>query len=103
MFIAAICATVYEPWIPITFVAWASLIGSSVAIFFGYIVSVLAIGIGDVSFTAQFGYVGFIAAMILGYVFFAKWPDAWALPRAGIIVSTGAFTLYRQKLRIAEH
>ena len=103
VFIAATCATVYEPWIPITFVAWASLIGSSAAIFFGYIVSVLAIRIGDVSFTAQFRYVGLIVALILGYVFFAEWPDAWALAGAGIIVSTGAFTLYRQKLRIAGH
>ena len=64
------------------------------AIFFGYIVSVLAIRIGDVSFTAQFRCVGLIAALILGYVFFAEWSDAWALAGAGIIVSTGAFTLY---------
>ena len=34
VFKAATYATVYEPWIPITFVAWASLIGSSVEIFF---------------------------------------------------------------------
>ena len=64
------------------------------AIFFGYIVSVLAIGIGDVSFTAHFRYAGLIAALILGYVFFVEWPDVWALAGAGIIVSTGAFTLY---------
>ena len=103
VFIAPIFATAYEPWIPITFVAWASLIGSSMAIFFEYIVSVLAIRIGDVSFTAQFRYVGLTIALVLGYVFFAEWPGSWALAGAGIIISTGAFTLYRQKLWIAEH
>ena len=70
------------------------------AIFFGYIASVMAIRIGDVSFTAQFRYVGLITALILGFVFFGEWPDVWALAGAGVIVSTGAFTLYRQSLRI---
>ena len=97
VFVAASLATVFEPWVPITLVAWVALLGSAVAIFFGYIVSVMAIRIGDVSFTAQFRYVGLIAALILGYVFFAEWPDAFALIGAGVIVGTGAFTLYRQR------
>jgi S-adenosylmethionine uptake transporter len=57
----------------------------------------MAIRTGDVSFTAQFRYVGLIAALILGYVFFSEWPDALALTGAGVIVGTGAFTLYRQR------
>ena len=97
VFVAAGFATVFEPWVPITGPAWAALLGSSVAIFFGYIVSVMAIRTGDVSFTAQFRYVGLIAALILGYVFFSEWPDALALTGAGVIVGTGAFALYRQR------
>jgi S-adenosylmethionine uptake transporter len=97
VFVAASLATAFEPWVPITLAAWAALLGSAVAIFFGYIVSVMAIRTGDVSFTAQFRYVGLIAALILGYVFFAEWPDAFALIGAGVIVGTGAFTLYRQR------
>jgi S-adenosylmethionine uptake transporter len=57
----------------------------------------MAIRTGDVSFTAQFRYVGLIAALILGYVFFAEWPDAFALIGAGVIVGTGAFTIFRQR------
>ena len=97
VFVAASLATVFEPWVPITLVAWVALLGSAVAIFFGYIVSVMAIRTGDVSFTAQFRYVGLIAALILGYVFFAEWPDAFALIGAGVIVGTGAFTICRQR------
>ena len=97
VFLAASLAALFEPWVPITGPAWVALLGSSVAIFFGYIVSVMAIRTGDVSFTAQFRYVGLIAALILGYVFFSEWPDALALTGAGVIVGTGAFTLYRQR------
>ena len=98
VFLAASLAALFEPWVPITGPAWVALLGSSVAIFFGYIVSVMAIRTGDVSFTAQFRYVGLIAALILGYVFFSEWPDALALAGAGVIVGTGAFTLYRQSV-----
>ena len=97
VFVAASLATVFEPWVPITLVAWAILLGASVAIFFGYMASVMAIRTGDVSFTAQFRYVGLIAALILGYVFFAEWPDTFALIGAGVIVGTGTFTIYRQR------
>ena len=97
VFVAASLTTVFEPWVPITSAAWAALVGASVAIFFGYSASVMAIRTGDVSFTAQFRYVGLIAALILGYVFFAEWPDTFALIGAGVIVGTGTFTLYRQR------
>ena len=97
VFVAASLATVFEPWVPITLAAWVTLLGASVAIFFGYMASVMAIRTGDVSFTAQFRYVGLIAALILGYVFFSEWPDTFALVGAGVIVGTGAFTLYRQQ------
>tara|TARA_B100000780_G_scaffold207012_1_gene147393 strand:+ start:2815 stop:3678 length:864 start_codon:yes stop_codon:yes gene_type:complete len=97
VFAAASLAAAFETWAPISFLAWTALLGSSVAIFFGYIVSVLAIRIGDVSFTAQFRYVGLITALILGYVFFSEWPDFYSLLGAGVIVGTGAFTIYRQR------
>ncbi len=97
VFVAASLATVFEPWVPITLAAWATLLGASVAIFFGYMASVMAIRTGDVSFTAQVRYVGLIAALILGYVFFAEWPDTFALIGAGVIMGTGTFTLYRQR------
>ncbi|MDT2075461.1 MAG: DMT family transporter [Planktomarina sp.] len=98
VFAAASFAAVFEPWVPITFAAWVALFGASVAIFFGYIVSVTAIRTGDVSFTAQFRYVGLIVALILGYVFFAEWPDVFSLIGAAVIMGTGVFTLYRQRV-----
>jgi S-adenosylmethionine uptake transporter len=97
VFGAASVATMFEPWVSISLTSWAALCGSSLAILLGYLVSVYAIRTGDVSFTAQFRYIGLIAALILGYVFFGEWPDRLALMGAAIIVGTGAFTLYRQQ------
>lgn len=97
VFGAASVAMMFEPWVAISLTSWAALCGSSLAIFLGYLVSVYAIRTGDVSFTAQFRYIGLIAALILGYVFFGEWPDRLALMGAAIIGGTGAFTLYRQQ------
>ena len=98
VFCAAAVAAMFEPWVAISLTSWAALCGSSFAILLGYLVSVYAIRTGDVSFTAQFRYIGLIAALILGYVLFGEWPDRLALLGAAIIVGTGAFTLYRQRI-----
>ena len=97
VFCAASVATMFEPWVAISLTSWAALCGSSLTIVLGYLVSVYAIRTGDVSFTAQFCYIGLIAALILGYVCFGEWPDLLALMGAAIITGTGAFTLYRQR------
>ena len=97
VFGAASVAMMFEPWVAISLTSWAALCGASLAILLGYLVSVYAIRTGDVSFTAQFRYIGLIAALILGYVFFGEWPDRLALMGAAIIVGTGAFTLYRKQ------
>ena len=97
VFCAASVATMLEPWVAISLTSWAALCGSSLTIVLGYLVSVYAIRTGDVSFTAQFRYIGLIAALILGYVCFGEWPDLLALMGAAIITGTGAFTLYRQR------
>ena len=97
VFGAASVAMMFEPWVAISLTSWAALCGSSLTILLGYLVSVYAIRTGDVSFTAQFRYIGLIAALILGYVFFGEWPDRLALMGAAIIGGTGAFTLYRQQ------
>lgn len=57
----------------------------------------MAIRTGDVNFTAQFRYIGMIAALFLGDVFFAEWPDVFGLIGAGVIMGTGAFAVYRQR------
>lgn len=87
--------SVSETWAPITDVVALYLMGAVVFLVLGYIFSVSAMRIGDVGFVAPFRYVSLLAALILGAVFFAEWPNGLALCGAGIVVVTGVFTLLR--------
>ncbi|WP_316247407.1 hypothetical protein ROLI_035440 [Roseobacter fucihabitans] len=76
----------------------ALLIGAaSVFIVGGYYFSVQVMRSGDVSFVAPFRYTGLIWALALGFVLFGEWPSVLTLIGAGVIVSTGLFTLYRER------
>lgn len=63
------CGAFFEPWRDVSLESWVLLTGSSVSVFFGYIVSVLAIRMGKVSFTSQSSYSGLLVTLVLGYIF----------------------------------
>lgn len=62
-----------------------------------YICSVSAMRVGDIGFIAPFRYTSLLWAIILGWVFFATFPDAYALIGAAIVVATGIYTLLRER------
>ena len=68
-FVARGCGAFFEPWRDVSLESWVLLTGSSVSVFFGYIVSVLAIRMGKVSFTSQSSYSGLLVTLVLGYIF----------------------------------
>ncbi|MGA9436004.1 MAG: EamA/RhaT family transporter, partial [Roseobacter sp.] len=70
---------------------------SSLFIVGGYFFSVQVMRSGDVSFIAPFRYTGLIWALALGWFVFGDWPVPMTLLGAGIIVTTGLFTLYRER------
>ena len=89
------CAT--QTWVPVTLTASAQLLGAMCAIVFGYVFSVAAMRTGELGFVAPFRYTGLIAALFLGWVIFAEWPDRLTLLGAAIVVATGVFTLMRER------
>lgn len=90
-------ASLFEPWAPISPLALGQLSGSMIAIIFGYVFSVAAMRSGELGFVAPFRYAGLIAALILGWLVFAEWPEVITLIGAGIVVATGLFTLLRER------
>lgn len=62
----------------------------------GYVFSVSAMRVGEISVVAPFRYTSLLVALILGALFFDEWPDQLSLIGAGIVVATGLFTLYRE-------
>lgn len=87
------------------FVEWQPVQGASIAliglaaffIFLGYLFSVMVMRVGDIAFAAPFRYTGLLWALLLGLVLFGEWPNTLTLFGAGIVVSTGLFTLFREQ------
>lgn len=86
-----------EPW---QMPGWSTsllIAGTGFAIFFGYLLSLTAMRVGDIGFSAPFRYTGLIVALGLGWVFYGEWPEALTFVGAGIVVATGLFTVYRER------
>ena len=49
--------------------------------------------------TAPFIYGQLIGATILGYIFFGDFPDSWTWVGAAIIVASGVYVAYRERVR----
>ncbi len=104
-FIAAISVTIFagiasvpQGWAEVTYDLWVLILGSSVFILGGYFFSVQVMRQGDIAFIAPFRYTSLIFALILGWLVFGDWPDALTLTGAFVIVVTGLFTLYRERI-----
>ena len=87
--------------VPFTMETGLELAGSTLFLIFGYILSVAAMRVGEISFVAPFRYASLLVAMVLGVVIFGEWPNLLTLTGAIVVVATGLFTLYREsRLRI---
>ena len=90
-------ASLATPWVAISGMHALMLIGSSICISGGYYFSVRVMRVGEISFIAPFRYTGLIWALVLGWLVFGDWPAPLTLLGAGIVVTTGLFTLYRER------
>jgi drug/metabolite transporter (DMT)-like permease len=84
-------------WVPLDGRLSMLLLGSSLFIIGGYVLSVAVMRVGEVSFIAPFRYTGLLWALVLGWFVFGDWPDTITLIGASIVVVSGLFTLYRER------
>ena len=85
-------------WQPVSSAAGWAVLGSAVFVIGGYILSVQSMRMGEISFVAPFRYTGLLVALIIGVVVFGTFPDNWTLVGAAIVVATGLFTLFRERV-----
>jgi drug/metabolite transporter (DMT)-like permease len=71
------------------------LAGASGLLIAGYLLSVMTMRRGEVSFVSPFRYTGLLWALVLGWAAFGDWPDGPTLAGAAIVVASGSFTLWR--------
>ncbi len=79
--------------------AWGLLALAAVLVLIGYQCMIIALRSGDISAVAPFRYSALLWAMLLGYVVFGDRPDAMMVTGASIIVGSGIYAFYRERVR----
>ena len=72
---------------------------AAVLLLIGYQCIITALRTGDISAVAQFRYSALLWAMLLGYLVFGDVPDAMMVLGASIIVLSGLYAFYRERIR----
>ena len=88
----------FEDWQPIqtTQVAWLALAAGFLIV--GYSTIAAAMRVGDVSFIVPFRYTILLYAILSGIIFFDEIPDFYTMLGSAIIIATGIYTLYRERV-----
>ena len=87
----------FEVWSPPKGVNIALLGATSALVVTGYLVTVMAMRVGELGFVTPFRYTGLVWALGLGFVVFGEWPDLVTFLGAALIVGTGLFTFFRER------
>ena len=86
-------------WTPPSGHALALLALTAVLLLIGYQCIIMALRTGDISAVAPFRYSALLWAMLLGYLVFGDVPDAMMVSGAAIIVLSGLYAFYRERIR----
>ncbi len=86
-----------QDWTPVGRTEALQLAGTVFFVIGGYIFSVMAMRVGEISVVAPFRYFSLLCALVLGFFIFSEWPDHLTLIGSAIVVATGIFTFYRER------
>lgn len=85
-------------WTPMTGNSTALLALAAVLVIIGYQFIIMAMRAGDISFIAPFRYTALIWSILLGLFIFADIPDLPMIIGATIIIASGLYALYRERV-----
>lgn len=85
-------------WTPMAGKSTALLALAAVLVLIGYQSIIMAMRVGDISFIAPFRYTALIWSILLGLFIFADVPDLPMVIGATIIIGSGLFALYRERI-----
>lgn len=95
--VSASLASLTIEWQPVSTREALYIAASAIFIIGGYSFSVMVMRVGEISAIAPFRYSSLLWALVLGWLVFGDWPDALTLLGAVVVVSSGLFTLYRER------
>jgi drug/metabolite transporter (DMT)-like permease len=96
--VGAILLSPMGGWTPMTGSSTALLAVAAVLVLIGYQFIIMAMRAGDISFIAPFRYTALIWSILLGLFIFADVPDLPMIVGATIIISSGLYALYRERI-----
>lgn len=85
-------------WTPMSAGNVGLLATAAVLVLIGYQFVIRAMREGEISFIAPFRYTSLLWAILLGYLIFAEIPDSAMIIGATIVVGSGLYTLYRERI-----
>lgn len=85
-------------WTPMSTDATALLALAAVLVLIGYQFIIMAMRSGDISFIAPFRYTALLWSILLGLVIFGDIPDLPMIIGAAIIIGSGLYALYRERV-----
>lgn len=88
----------FQDWNTVSGLALLKLATASVCLIFGYYFVISAMRVGDVGFVAPYRYSILLFAIIAGYLVFAEVPDALTMAGSALVVASGVYTLYRERV-----
>ena len=85
-----------EPWAPVA-PGQGVVIGlAALFVLSGYLLSILAMRVGEVAAVTPFRYTAMLWGLLLGMAVFDERPDAATLAGAALVVGTGLYTVWRE-------
>ncbi|KQZ13400.1 MULTISPECIES: DMT family transporter [unclassified Mesorhizobium] len=85
-------------WTPMSGQSFGLLALASVLLLIGYQAIITAMRMGEISFIAPFRYTSLLSSIMLGLVIFGDVPDLAMIVGALVIVMSGLYTLYRERV-----
>jgi drug/metabolite transporter (DMT)-like permease len=90
------------PWIwetPQTPFIWLVMLATGVLGSFGHWLLILAHRLAPATVLAPFIYSQIVWMLLLGWLLFDQLPDRWTFAGAGIVIASGLYLLYRERVR----
>jgi drug/metabolite transporter (DMT)-like permease len=88
-----------DAWAAPTGVHLLILAGAAFFVTLGSLAVVTAFRVGEMAVVSPFRYSVILSSIILGYLVFGDWPDAYSFLGIALIVGSGLYTLHREQVR----
>ncbi len=75
------------------------LAGAALFVTLGSLAVVKAFRVGEMAVVSPFRYSVILSSLVLGYLVFGEWPDAYSFLGIALIVGSGLYTLHREQVR----